>query len=248
MINTIICGDCLDVMRSLPDQAVDLVVTSPPYNLFDESEGKRWGGGFMSRNRKLKNRYDRYDDNIPRTEYIEWQRECLTEMMRLIPDTGAIFYNHKWRVHKGLQQDQSPIVSGFPVRQTIIWHRTGGMNFNDHYFLPNYEVIYMIAKPDFMLRPKANHVGCVWRIHQETRNEHPAPFPVELPERIIGSTNAAVILDPFVGSGTTAVAAKRLNRQYIGIDLSPDYCRLAEERLAGIRIGQGTQTLFEKGA
>jgi len=239
----IICGDCLTVMREMPGESVDLIVTSPPYNLFDESEGKRWGGGFLSRGRKLKNAYKGYADNIPRAEYVGWQRDCLTEMMRLIADTGAIFYNHKWRVSNGLQQDQSPIVSGFPVRQIIIWHRTGGVNFNDSYFLPNYEVIYMIAKPDFRLRPKANHLGCVWRIHQEMNNEHPCPFPVELPERIIGSTDAQVILDPFVGSGTTAVAAKQLNRRYVGIDVSPDYCEMAEARLSGTL---GGKTFFER--
>jgi modification methylase len=67
-------------------------------------------------------------------------------MMRLLTDDGAIFYNHKWRVQDGLLQDRNDIVSGFPVRQIIIWHRNGGINFNKGYFLPTYEVIYLIAK------------------------------------------------------------------------------------------------------
>ena len=92
-------------------------------------------------------------------------------------------------------------------------------------------MIYLIAKPKFYLVPKANHVGDVWKFEHETKSEHPCAFPARLPERIIGSTNAAVILDPFVGSGTTAVAAKRLNRQYVGIELSPDYCDMAEARI-----------------
>jgi modification methylase len=175
--------------------------------------------------------YEHCSDDMPRDKYIEWQRECLTEMMRLIPDTGAIFYNHKWRVQNLLIEDQSPILQDFPVRQIIIWHRTGGVNFNDKYFLPNYEVIYMIAKPKFKLIPGANHMGCVWRIHHETDNEHPCPFPIELPHRIIESTLARMVLDPFMGSGTTAVAAKMLGRDYIGIELSPQYVAMAEERL-----------------
>ena len=241
MTNTIICGDCLDVMRSLPDQAVDLVVTSPPYNLRN-STGNR---GTSRKWRTKQHGYSHHDDNMPHHEYIKWQRACLSEMMRLIPDTGAIFYNHKWRVQGGLMQDRNDIVGGFPVRQIIIWERSGGLNFNDHYFLPTYEVIYLISKPGFLLIPKANSVGDVWKFPQEQNKSHPCPFPVELPERIIGSTAAQVILDPFIGSGTTAVAAKRLNRQYIGIDLSPDYCQLAEARLAGTKIVK--QTLFEKG-
>jgi modification methylase len=135
-----------------------------------------------------------------------------------------------------LIEDQSPIVDGFPVRQIIIWHRAGGINFNDRYFLPNYEVIYMIAKREFELLPGANRFGCVWQIHQETDNDHPCPFPIELPHRIIQSTSARTVLDPFCGSGTTAVAAKMLGRDYIGIDSSQQYVDMAEERL--IRIGR----------
>lgn len=64
-------------------------------------------------------------------------------------------------------------------------------------------------------------------------NPHPAAFPVDLIERIISSTNAEVILDPFMGSGTTAVVAKKLGRKYIGIEVSPEYCKMAENRITG---------------
>ena len=63
------------------------------------------------------------------------------------------------------------------------------------------------------------------------KNSHPAPFPVALIERIIASTTAKLVLDPFMGSGTTAVAAKRLGRDYLGIEISPEYCALAEQRI-----------------
>jgi len=63
------------------------------------------------------------------------------------------------------------------------------------------------------------------------KNEHPAPFPVPLIERCVSSTNAKIILDPFMGSGTTAVVAKGLGRSFIGIDISPEYCKMTEERL-----------------
>ena len=106
---------------------------------------------------------------------VGWQRRCLAEMMRLLRPDEAIFYNHKWRVQNGLLQDRQDIVAGFPVRQIIIRERSGGINFNPGYFLPNYEVIYLIAKKDFTLAPKANAPGCVWRISQRTGNPHPAP-------------------------------------------------------------------------
>jgi modification methylase len=167
-------------------------------------------------------------------------------MLRLLKNNGAIFYNHKWRVQAGLLQDRQDIVLGFPVRQIIIWQRAGGINFSDHFFLPTYEVIYLIAKPDFRLLAKANSVGDVWKIHQDYKNPHPAPFPVALVERIIGATSAEIILDPFAGSGTTAVAAKKLGRQYIGIELSPDYCAMAEVRLQKAPKGQMIRSFLDR--
>ena len=179
---------------------------------------------------------------MPYDKYCEWQRECLAEMMRIIKPDGAIFYNHKWRVQGGLIQDRHEIVSGFPVRQIIIWKRKGGINFNPGYFLPTYEVIYMIAKPGFRLADKANRLGDVWEFPQEMRNKHPAPFPVALIERIISSTNARIILDPFMGSGTTAVAARNLGRDFVGIEISPEYCEMSKERLSLCQESQDTQS------
>src|SRR5438270_7534889 len=121
-------------------------------------------------------------------------------MFRVLKNDGAIFYNHKWRVQNGLLQDRAVIVKGFLVRQIIIWKRKGGINFNPGYFLPTYEVIYMICKPEFKLAPKANAHGDVWEFKQEMNNPHPAAYPVELVDRIIKSTNAEIILDPFMGS------------------------------------------------
>jgi modification methylase len=235
----IICGDVLEEMRLLPAGAADLVVTSPPYNLKNSTgNGMKDGRGGKWKNAELQNGYSDYDDNLPHDEYVKWQRECLTEMMRIIPEDGAIFYNHKWRVQNGLLQDRADIVDGFPVRQIIIWKRKGGINFNSGYFLPTYEVIYLIAKPKFKLLPKANGYGDVWEFAQEMKNGHPAPFPVALIDRIISSTSAQTVLDPFIGSGTTAIAALMNNREYIGIELSKTYCEMAEERIANFKLTQ----------
>ena len=117
---------------------------------------------------------------MPNDEYAEWQRACISEMMRIISDDGALFYNHKWRVQGGLIQDRQDIVESFPVRQIIIWKRKGGINFNPGYFLPTYEVIYLIAKPKLAIShvcfgsgtsechdaadglPSAGQRRCVW--------------------------------------------------------------------------------------
>lgn len=234
-LNKIICGDCLEVMRALPDNSIDLVVTSPPYNLKNSTgNGMKDGRGGKWANAALINGYSNYDDNMPIDQYNKWQHDCLAEMFRLIKDDGAIFYNHKWRVQAGLLQDRHEIVKDFPVRQIIIWKRKGGINFNAGYFLPTYEVIYLIAKKKFKLAPKANAYGDVWEFTQEMNNDHPAPYPLALIERIVSSTKAQIVLDPFSGSGTTALAAKRLKRKYIGIEISPQYCDSSRKRLEGI--------------
>ena len=234
--NKIICGDCLSVMKDIPDQSIDLIITSPPYNLsINKTFGKatNWKGKWP-RSKLQTTGYDQHNDYMPEDKYITWQKQVLSECFRLIKDDGCIFYNHKWRVQKGIYQQRLEIIEGLPLRQIIIWKKAGGLNFNEGYFLPTYEVIYLIAKPKFKLAPKANRYGDVWTINQQKRSWHPAPFPEEFAERCITSTNANLILDPFIGSGTVAVSAKKLNRKYIGIDISQDYCTKAEDRINSI--------------
>lgn len=246
-LNKFHVGESVEIMKTIPDESVGLVVTSPPYNLRNSSGGgmkRPWDNARWS-NAALGKGYETHDDNMPHDEYVKWQREVLSESMRVLQSDGAIFYNHKWRVQKGLIQDRSDIVEGFPVRQIIIWQRSGGINFNPGYFLPTYEVIYLIAKPDFKLAPKANTLGDVWNISQDRGNPHPAPFPVELADRIVSSTTAELVLDPFMGSGTTAVAAVKNGRDFIGIDASEEYTNLAEVRLENFR-SSGATHLFER--
>jgi site-specific DNA-methyltransferase (adenine-specific) len=229
-------------MTRLPSESVGLIVTSPPYNLRNSTgNGMKDGRGGKWANAALLKGYAgaEYSDNLPHKDYVDWQRNCLTEMMRLLKPNGAIFYNHKWRVQAGLLQDRSDIVDGFPVRQIIIWRRKGGINFNKGYFLPTYEVIYLIAKQDFVLAKGANSHGDIWEFSQEQNNEHPAPFPIDLIERIISSTDAEVVLDPFMGSGTTAIAARNLKRKFVGIEVSEKYIELARARLKGTSLLDG---------
>ena len=216
--NSIILGDSLEVMKKLPKGSVDLIITSPPYNL---------------------------DEELDYGEYVKWQRANLRQMMRLLTDDGAIFYSQIWRVQKGLIQNRNEIVKGFPVRQVIVWQKAGGVNFNPGYFLPTYEVIYLIAKPDFCLAFGANGLGDVWKIAQERRNPHPNPQPVELTDRIVSSTSAKMVLDPFAGSGTAAISALHYKRDYILIDNSPKYCEMAEKRIDGMDWGGYDDTLYQ---
>lgn len=230
------CVEDKVLLAGFPSETVDLIVTSPPYNLRNST-----GGGFsgtlnnkgMWKSAQMAHGYDEYTDDLPEGQYVAWQRDVLTEMMRVLKDNGAIFYNHKWRVQGGLwQRTADDITQGFPVRQIIIWQRAGGMNFNNGYFVPTYEVIYLIAKANFRLKPGANGYGDVWKIPQETGTPHPAPMPYELARRCIDSCDAQLVVDPYCGWGTTALAAANLKRHYIGGDKSRKYIELARERLA----------------
>lgn len=225
--------DALTMLRAIKDCSVDIVVTSPPYNLRNST-----GNGLKAQNNKsfwtnqpMRYGYDTFSDDMPHDEYVAWQRNILVECMRIIKPDGAIFYNHKWRVQAGMLQDRADIVSGFPVRQIIIWDRCGGFNFNDGYLLPSYEVIYMIAKPDFKLIKGGNAYSDIWHIRPEENKEHPNAFPLEIPRRCIEISGAKTVVDPFGGIGTTAKAAQVEGADYIICDVAITYCESGRKRL-----------------
>ena len=116
-LNKVHHGDCLTLMATLPPSCVGLIVTSPPYNLRNiTGNGLKDGRGGKWPKAELLNGYKGHSDNMPYDEYVQWQRQCLRSMMRILREEGAIFYNHKWRVQSGLLQDRADIVEGFPVR------------------------------------------------------------------------------------------------------------------------------------
>ena len=233
--NKIINGDCLKVMKALPDNSIDIIITSPPYNLLNST-----GNGLKKntncgkwKNAAIKDGYKDYDDNMPYPEYVKWQKDCVADMYRLIKEDGAIFYNNKNRVQAGLLQDRREIVKDFPLRQIITWKRSGAINFNAGYFLPTTEQIYIICNKKFKLKKGANKLKDVGEIKQEMNNPHPAPFPEELIDRIVTSTNGKIILDPFGGSGTTAISSLKDDRDFILIEKSMSYCEMAQARIKG---------------
>lgn len=242
---TIYHGDCRDVLPTLPDGCCDLVFTSPPYNLgvttgggfptghyaADAPMGKRGGQGKWP-GAALACGYDGYDDAMPPADYESWQRWALLECWRLISNAGAIFYNHKPRVQGGELWTPLSLNPGLPVRQIVTWARAGGINFSPSFYVPTYEWIVILAKPDFRLKSKgASGVGDVWSVPQEANRDHPAPFPEKLPLMALETTTAKTVLDPFAGIGTTLTAAKRIGRRAIGIEINERYCEIAARRL-----------------
>jgi site-specific DNA-methyltransferase (adenine-specific) len=237
---TLYHGDCLDILPALG--GVDLIVTSPPYNLGVTTgggfghykDGQRHGGqGKWGGTGRDGITYADHADTMPYPEYREWQRSVLTACWRTLTNAGAIFYNHKPRVQAGtlwLPLDLNP---DLPLRQIIIWARSGGMNYAPTHYVPTHEWICIFAKPAWRLKSKAaSGTGDVWRIPQESNASHPAPFPLSLPAAAIESTSPTLVLDPMAGSGTTLRAAKAAGVRSVGVEISERYCEVAAEYLA----------------
>ena len=221
---TIYHGDCLELLPEMSD--VELVLTSPPYNL--NGDGNQSAGTYF---RNLADGYASHADNMPHEEYVSWQHDVIRALWSTLTDNGAIYYNHKPRV--GGDRVRLPldlVPHDLPIRQVVIWDRGSGFNRQFTYYVPTHEWVLLIAKPAF--RTNTRSVDDVWRIPFETGGEHPAPFPLSLATRAIGTTDAELVLDPFMGSGTTLRAAKDLGRKAIGIELSERYCEIAAQRCA----------------
>ena len=235
--------DAIEFMKQFETGKVDGIVTSPPYN--KQFRKRDMSHTNWKSSKLMLEHYDTYDDSMHPDEYIAWQREFLTEAVRLIGDDGVIMYNIGRNIHDLIEDHRQDIIDGFPVRQTIIWNRKstnqqGGVR--PTMFPPIYELIYVIAGKNWRLPQKhlreMRFWGDVWSIQFETRNPHPAPFPVELAERMVKAVDG-VVMDPFAGSGTVGVAAHMLGYDYKLCDLSPRYKEMFLQRIKKIEQ-QGT--------
>lgn len=228
-------GDALAVMREMPDESIDIIVTSPPYNMGLVPGGNGRGmyrPGASNKAGRFRDGYGAHDDAMDQTDYDDWQRAILAECWRI--SRLAVFYNHRPRVEHGILRDPlSNDFGGIPLRQRIIWNRGTGIDVNLRAFCTRGEYILLFAKPEMSLASHAaSGMGDVWDLGIEYGiKDHPAPFPVSLPMRCIQATGAQSVLDPFTGSGTTLRAAANLHIQGVGIELEERFCALAVSRL-----------------
>lgn len=237
--NQIVVGDALDLLRTLPDESVPMFLFSPPYNMGISSGGGLKGRGKHSTWTKKQNDlgegYDTFKDAMDWEQYTAWQKSILGECWRCLKPDGAIFYQHKPRVQSGTVILPTVYGEGLTLRQIIIWSRGGGINFNPTYYLPSHEWICVWAKPGFSLIDKsASAVGDVWHIPATPNTWHPAPFPLALASRALETVMPAFVVDPFMGSGTTAKAAVKLGIDYIGFELSETYAKRARKEIAQV--------------
>lgn len=242
--NIIYNEDCLKTMERIHDNSVDLVVTSPPYNkgFYANKNAKQSKVWNTLNGRKIA--YDSFSDDMPPEEYEEWQKAVISECIRILKPSGSLFYNHKDIIYKGLIVPPKWVYD-FKVRQQIIWDRQSSCMVDPHYFMPANEWIYWIVKDEkrvFFDKEKSAFRTNIWRMNTD-KNPHPAPFPYIMAANIINccSKEGDIVYDPFMGSGTTAIASVKLGRQYIGSEISGKYVQMANEK---IKIEQSQPTLF----
>jgi len=232
-LDKVICGDSLSILKQLPSNSIDIGVTSPPYNKRENKKG--W----------LVNRvvYKGVTDNLSEDEYQQKQIDILNELYRVIKEGGSFFYNHKIRWERGKMLHPMDWLrkTKWIIRQEIIWDRKIAANIRGWRFWQVEERIYWLYKPKDNniigeeLKSKHALLTSIWRFSPESKNPHPAPFPLSLPVRaiysILDEQKDKIVIDPFCGSGTTLVASKILGHHYIGIDITKEYVQYAIKRL-----------------
>jgi len=232
-LNKVVLGDALESIMQLPDNCVDIGVTSPPYN---KQENKK---GWLVKNVV----YSGATDKLGEKEYQAIQVQVLNELFRVIKPGGGFFYNHKIRWEKGYLIHPMDWLreTKWCIRQEIIWDRKIAANIRGWRFWQIEERVYWLYKPRGKnligkeLESKHALLTSIWRFSPETDNPHPAPFPLALPVRaiysIMDNIKGGTVIDPYCGSGTTLVAAKILGHNYLGIDISEEYVEYAKKRL-----------------
>ena len=225
-LNQIICGDCLESMKDIPDMSVDLVLTDPPYGIDFQSA---WRIDKTQWKPKIAN------DKEP---FVDW----IPNAFRITKDNGCLLCFCRWDVQERFKQAIEK--AGFEIKSQIIWDKViHGMGDLKASFAPQHEVIWFATKGDFIfpnMRPST--ILRFKRVDAE-KLIHPNEKPIELIEYLISVTTKPndVVADFFMGSGVTAEASCILDRNFIGTELEGKYCDIARQRL---EQAQAQGTLF----
>lgn len=237
----IVIGDCRSVLPGLPAGCADLVIADPPYNI-----------GY---------KYDVHDDNMTSDEYIEFSSEWFRAVRRVLKPTGSFYLviGDEYAAELKIGIDKY-----FTLRNWIIWKYGFGQNTTKKFARCHAHILYYVADPkrftfnardvrmpsdratkynDRRAAPGGKTPPDVWEFPRlagtfHERTGHPCQLPSAMVERMVraSSNRGDLVLDPFIGSGTTPVAAKRNGRRYYGVELSPDYAAAARLRVKNVGI------------
>lgn len=234
-------GDCLTVMDELIDSGVvvDAIVTSPPYNIGNMRSNTSDGNNFV---------HGTYaNNNMKEDDYQKWQVEFLNKCYEILSPTGSLFYNHKVRIlgGKAIHPLEWIFKSDFTLKQEITWNMKKGANCDKMRFFPWSERVYWMTKDS---KTKIYNQKCltdVWECVPTARRRdtgHIAVMPEQIALNCLEALDDPLVLDPFMGSGTTGVVCKKLGLEFIGIELDDNYFNKAKERIN--KIDNNLEDLF----
>lgn len=240
-INKIYNESCLETLSRIPDNFIDLVITSPPYNM----NLRIRNGQYCSRQvvKEFSSKYDGFDDNIPIDEFYMLHKTILKELIRT---TKLIFYNIQ--IVTGSKRAFFRIIGEFAdnLKEIIIWDKINGQPAMSNGVLNRCtELILVFEQSTNAISRKFNQakfnrgtLNDIWRIKKSKKicNNHAAVFPEELVNNILinFSNPNDIVYDPFMGTGTVAKVAKLTNRSYIGSEILEKYYKVSLERLNNI--------------
>lgn len=224
-LNTIYAEDCADTMAQIDAQSIDAIITDPPYGINYQSARRTDSSQWKP---KLAN------DDVPQVEWLD-------DAFRILKDKTCLAVFCEWRFQEVFKQAMES--SGFEIKSQVIWDRGWhGMGDLSGAFAPSHDVIWFAVKGRYTF-PSIRPVSVLHfpRIAAEAL-EHPTQKPIDLIAYLIKvlTVEGSILYDPFLGSGTLAVAAERLKRQWIGSEISADYVEIANRRL----LEQSTQNVL----
>ena len=212
----IYCGDCLQVMKGMLDNSVDMVLTDSPYGLNTKSASKG-----------AKHKVNPWADLINSAYwYSAWMKECL----QITKEDGCMWTFLNWRSLVTFQKASFDI--GHPIESLLIWDKKWIGPGGSRGLRPSYEMVALFMNKGFAIKDRGipDIKGCMWA---SSKPYHPAEKPVDLLSWLIliSKPEKSIVFDPFMGSGSTGVAAIKQNRYFIGIETNPDYYEIAKRRI-----------------
>ena len=236
MVNLML-GDCLERMKEIPDGSVDMVLTSPPYNM----NLRIRNGKYCSRQivKELSTKYANYADNLPMDEYFDFNKKVIDECLRV---SGLVFYNVQFLT--GNKPALFKLIGYYAdkLKEFIVWDKVNAQPAIGQGVLNSrFEVLLVFSNttPESRKFETANFdrgtLQNLWQIKRgkKIHMDHGAVFPIELADLVIKSFSkkGSTIADPFMGTGTTGVACVSTNRNFIGIELDQGYFDIAKQRI-----------------